>query len=233
MNIVFLNRLLPIMAICVGLAGHGFAKADAAIQLPPVLKDEKELSIKPVAGAAILGAMINSTGFTIIGVLYVAGVIAVNKENSKLFLEAQQENYKAKPLKDTFNLELQKEFTSRGMTLSVAPLPKKGDDGVISFEPAAIKTRWALWTEGIKAVYVADGSDAPYKPRTSVSVFLQDMQDKDGKLKTFSLTESLDDPKFSFEEFEDLQKDSKLAYQGLEIAITNLAQAIAGKLKPE
>lgn len=178
-----------------------------------------------------MGTAINTTGYTIIGVIYVAGVTAKNKENSQAFHESQKENYKENPLQNIFNNELQNELIARGISLTAVPAPKK-HDGVVAFDSSEVKTRWALWTETLSSTYVAEGSTAAYQPVGNVAVFFQDMEDTNAKLQFFSVTEVLNDPKYSFKDFESLQADQKMAYDGMSISVALLAKKIAKEIRP-
>lgn len=225
------QRTLLAIAACAILGGSAFAKDILQLSLPPILKNDSNLSIKLASGVTKMGTAINTTGYTIVGVIYVAGVMAKNKENSQAFFESQKENFKENPLRDIFNNELQNELIARGISLTAVPAPKK-QDGVVAFDSSAVKTRWALWTETLSSTYVAEGSSAAYQPVSNVAVFFQDMEDKNAKLQFFSVTEVLSDPKYSFKDFESLQIDPKMAYDGMSIAVAQLAKKIAKEIRP-
>ena len=228
---IYQLTLLSITA-CAIFCGSAFAKETVSVSLPAILKSDASLSIKLATGATKMGTAINSTGYTIVGVIFVAGVIAKNKENSALFFESQKENFKENPLREIFNNELQNTLTTLGVTLTAVSPPKKNEDGVIAFDASVIKTRWALWTELLSCTYVAEGSTAPYRPVGNISVFIQDMEDKNAKLQSFSVIEVLNDPKYTFNDFGSLQADTKLAYAGMAAAVDQLAKRIAKEIRP-
>lgn len=213
------------LALCsAALLSVSSAQADT---LPRAPLDTMEAIALHVGDAPLrVGAEIQTTGYLVLGMLYVAGVQLRNKFNSLDFVTALRPRLAQRPLDSAFEAALQDALTRRGVRISTQPPATPTATGV------ADAPRWSLRVTQLDVEYVAQGSTAAYLPLARARIQLRDRLNAAAAPRVVQVESRSHDPAHAFASYRALNADPERAFDGLELISRRLADTLAESLVP-
>ncbi len=218
----------PTLALCIAaLALSPIANADTPAHAPSALAGGDAVWLHPGSTPLRVGAEIQTTGYLLLGMLYVAGVQIRNKFNSLDFVAALRPHLERHPLDGAFEAALQDALTRRGLQVRLQPSTTAKGSG----QPSDEAGRWSLQVTQLDVEYVAQGSTAAYLPQARARVQLHDSRNAAAP-RMLQVESRSKDPAQAFASFRALRADPERAYAGLEHVSRSLADALAESLTP-
>lgn len=204
------------------------------------LKNAPKVSMRFQNEPAKTGAVYNTTGYTIVGVVYVAAAVAKMNSQSDEMRTAYGKYLKDHPeissLQDTFNNELERVLLSHGIKIAkISAVRNVSAKKEISYNinPSEIETKWAVIIDGLTAQYFAPSSTDYYNPKSMVLISVLDVNNsssKPPKQEQIIETKTGESGPFAYKDYEMLSKDPSQAYDGLQQSVANLAKKVAESL---
>lgn len=204
------------------------------------LKNATEVSMRFQNEPVRTGAVYNTTGYTIVGVLYVAAAVSKMNSQSDEMQAAYSKHLKDNPeipsLQDTFNNELERALLSHGIKITkISAVKKIGEKKEISYDinPSEINTKQAVIIDGLTAQYFAPSSTDYYNPKSMLLISVLDVNNsssKPAKQEQIVETKAGESGPFAYKNYEMLSKDPGQAYDGLQQSVARLAKKVAESL---
>lgn len=206
-----------------------------------LLKNNSDVCMQMQKNPAIIGARFDVTGYTIIGVVYVAAAVSKMKEQSAAMNASYADYLKnhpdVLPLQTTFNNELRKDLLAHGINIKdVSTEAKISVDKKLSYsvttssEPNIKDT---IVIDGLTSLYFAPSSTDSYNPQSMVLV--SDVENNAGFIEPRKqdqvVVKSLGDSGlYSFKDFNSILSNPERSYAGLQKSVIALADKVANSL---
>jgi len=229
------------VAVSMLLAGQCFADPMLGAVIPSdTLAGHSEVSLSFQTEPVKPAISYDVTGYTIFGVIYVAGAVAKMKANSSTLQKSYDDLLAAHAdihsLRDTFTQELSKDLQADGLALTEVPeVKKKGDSKAVAYPVTAsdLKTKALLVFDGLATGYHASGSTDPYFARAGVTVSVLNQANLAAAPVQYRPIVICEDEKLDsahiYHGFDDVIKDPQNSYEGLQQCMRRLAQQIADR----
>ncbi len=238
-----------ILAVAIPLFLNACGSAPIAVKTAPIqgaLKNEQSVSVSLPVDEVKSRVEFATTGYTIIGVLYVAGAVNTMDKNSAE-MQAFYDKYVLEhpgvvSIKDAFNNELKKKMAKHGSTPQYirveksvnSPFIKAGKPATLAekttytVDATAVKSKSVVVVDGLLVEYFAKSSSDSYHPLAGALITIFNADDTYGKPKNQELVAV--HSALEYADFESLKKDSDQAYLALLDNSVKLADLVAAKL---
>jgi hypothetical protein len=217
------------------LAACSTMPVDKTIPVQGALKNTTSIRMSLPADAVQPRVGFNVTGYTIIGVAYVAAAAATMNSHSEAIDTAYNKYLQAHPevptLKDAFNNELKKALQARGVNSTFVQVKKTpGDDMHVAYAiDGGLQEQKVVVVDGLTSQYFAIDSGSDYHPRSSVLVSIFEPKDLYTKPVNRERLINLADAD-AYPNFETLSADPTRSYAGLLSNVEMLADKVAESL---
>ncbi|BBP01926.1 hypothetical protein [Sulfuriferula nivalis] len=209
---------------------------DSAMPVQGTLKNTKEIGLNFQTEAVKPRVDFAVTGYTIIGVAYVAASVSTMNSHSEAMQTAYQKYLAAHPdaltLKDAFNNKLKQDLESRGINPQLVQVTKKADDNKhLSYAmDSGLKVQKVVVIDGLTSQYFAADNGSDYHPRSSVLVSIFDSNNNYAKPANQERVVNLEVSDYAYPNFDSLAANPDKSYIGLLTNVEKLADKVANEL---
>ncbi|QEL55993.1 iron-containing alcohol dehydrogenase [Chromobacterium paludis] len=203
------------------------------------LVGEKQVSLYRQTDDALPQVSFNTTGYTLIGMLYVAAAVAKMKSQSSSLQEAYHNYLKSHPeqpsLQQAFRDKVAQDLKTAGIEVAnFDEVQAETTDKAVIYhvDAAKLSSHKLVVLDKLGSAYFAPSSTDPYKPRAQVLVTVFDRDHPDAQPLQFMRVASgvPDDSPYVFKDYEALSKDTGQAYAGLRASAETLADELVRSL---
>jgi uncharacterized protein YcfL len=225
------KTILTTTLISMLLSACSSIPANNTVPVQGALKNTHEIGMSLPGNVVKPSVNFAVTGYTIIGVAYVAAAVSTMNSHSETIQTEYQKYLQAHPdaptLKDAFNSELKKELENRGINPKLIQVTKAPNAEYVI--DGQLKEQKVVVLDGLTSQYFAADSGSDYHPRSSVLVSVFESNDHYAKPVNQERIINLAVAD-AYPNFEALNANPEKSYIGLVSNVQRLADKVADTL---